>query len=196
MSVIAAPAADSDGDEWSSKAYEPYMVVAPLKTPDEIDGRMYRWENCSGGLYIYDLWSEVGSHGPFGGLLLGDGYWLQLDVDWPVSYSGKNSALDQWIGICASGWLIIGQPKDHSTYLADVQVHDGAAVWSMYDAIITNNWIDCVGYWWDNANQGLVDVGIPDCWASTDTLVPWRGYWLQAYRGDLALIVPEAPAAP
>ena len=196
MSVPAAPAKDSDGVEFNPKPWDAPEVLAPFKTPDEVDGRMYRWENCTGSLFIYDLWSEVGSHGPFGGLLLGDGYWMQLGEEWPVSYSGKNSALDQWIGVCAPGWMIIGQPKDHNTYLADVKVHDGGAVYSMFDAIITNSWLDCVGYWWDNQTQSLVDVGIPDCWGSTDILKPWYGYWIQAYRGDLALIVPETPAAP
>jgi hypothetical protein len=195
-SIPVAPAADSDGDEWSVKAWDAYQVLGPLHDPGDVDGRMYRWENCSGGLYIWDMWSEVGSHGPFGGLIPGDGAWLYLDSDWAVSYSGKNSTLDQWIGICASGWAMIGHPKNHNTYLADVQVHDGGAVYSMYDAVLTNGWIDCAGYWWDNQSQGLMDVGIPDCWGSTDTLLPWHGYWMLAYQGDLALIVPEAPVAP
>jgi hypothetical protein len=196
MSIPEAPAAIGTGDEWGAKAFEPYIVLGPNQSPDDIDGRMYRWENCTGGLYIWDQWSEVGSHGPFGAMVLGDGYWLMLDADWAVSYSGRNSALDQWTGVCSSGWMIIGQPKDHNTYLADVKVHDGSAVYSMYDAILTNLWIDCTGYWWDNSTQGLVDIGIPDCWCSTDTLMPWHGYWIQVYQGDLALITPEAPAAP
>jgi hypothetical protein len=196
MSIPVAPAADSDGDEFSTKAWEPYQVLGPTHDPAEIDGRMYRWENCSGGLYMWDFWSEYGTHGPFGGAIPGDGAWLLLDNDWAVSYSGKNSTLDQWIGICSSGWAMIGHPKDHNTYLADVKVHDGSAVYSMYDAVLTNGWIDCAGYWWDNQSQGLMDVGIPDCWGSTDTLMPYHGYWMLAYQGDLALIVPESPAAP
>jgi hypothetical protein len=196
MSIPEAPAAIGTGDEWGAKAFEPYIVLGPNQSPDDIDGRMYRWENCTGGLYIWDQWSEVGSHGPFGAMVLGDGYWLMLDADWAVSYSGRNSALDQWTGVCNSGWMIIGQPKDHNTYLADVKVHDGSAIYSMYDAILTNLWIDCTGYWWDNSTQGLVDIGIPDCWCSTDTLMPWHGYWIQAYQGDLALITPDLPIAP
>ncbi|MBP6964026.1 MAG: hypothetical protein KBC96_06435 [Armatimonadetes bacterium] len=196
VGLPTAPAAVSDGDEWSAKAWEPYMVLSPTQDPFDIDGRMYRWENCSGSLYNWDYWTEVGSHGPFGGALLGDGYWMQLDGPWAVSYSGKASTLDQWIGVCNTGWMIIGHPKAHNTYMADLKVHDGGAVYSMTDAVLTNSWIDCVGYWWDNQVQSLIDVGIPDCWGSTDTLLPWHGYWLQAYEKDLALIVPEAPAAP
>ncbi len=196
LGLPAAPAAVSDGDEWTPKAWEPYMVLSPTQDPFDIDGRMYRWENCSGSLYNWDYWTEVGSHGPFGGALLGDGYWMQLSDPWAVSYSGKASTLDQWIGVCNTGWMIIGHPKPHNTYMADLIVHDGGAVYSMTDAVLTNNWIDCVGYWWDNQVQSLIDVGIPDCWGSTDTLLPWHGYWLQAYEKDLALIVPEAPVAP
>ena len=196
MAVPDAPAGTSDGDQYSSKPWEPYMVLTPSKDPGELDGRMYRWENCVGGIYVWDMWSEVGANGPFAGLLVGDGYWLSLDTDWAVSYSSKKSALDQWIGICAPGWMIIGHPKDHATPLDQVKIHDGGAVYTMADAILTNAWIDCVGYWWDNAAQGLVDVGIPDCWTSTNDLLPWHGYWIQAFRGDLAFVVPEAVAAP
>jgi len=196
MAVPDAPAGTSDGDQYSSKPWEPYMVLTPSKDPGELDGRMYRWENCVGGIYVWDMWSEVGANGPFAGLLVGDGYWLSLDTDWAVSYSSKKSALDQWIGICAPGWMIIGHPKDHATPLDQVKIHDGGAVYTMADAILTNAWIDCVGYWWDNAAQGLVDVGIPYCWGSTNDLLPWHGYWIQAFRGDLAFVVPEAVAAP
>ena len=76
-------------------------MLGPNQSPDDIDGRMYRWENCSGGLISGICGVKSEPHGPFGGMLLGDGYWLHLETDWAVSYSGKNSALDQWIGICA-----------------------------------------------------------------------------------------------
>ena len=81
-------------------------------------------------------------------------------------------------------------------YLDDVKVHAGDRIVSMYDAIFTEGWIDCMGYWWDETTQSLVDIGIPDCFAGTDTLLPWHGYWLQVYQGDISLIVPETPAAP
>ena len=191
MSLPAAPAAISDGDEWSAKAWEPYMVLAPDQIPDYIDSRMYRWENCQRSLVAYDMWSEIGSHGPFGGMLLGDGYWVQLDEDWPVSYTGKRSTLDQWIGVCESGWMIIGHPKERDVPLADVWVHDGSSIQTMTDAVLTNGLIDCVGYWWDNQTQALIDIGIPDCWSTSDTLQGWHGYWLQAYQGDISLIIPN-----
>ncbi len=196
MSVPAVPAATGTGGEWDAKSFEPYVVFSPTADPNDIDGRMYRWENCTGSLYLWDQWSEVGSHGPFGAVVLGDGYWMQLDADKAVSYSGRNSALDQWTGICSPGWMIIGHPKDHNVYLDEVKVHDGGAVYSMYDAIMSNLWIDCTGFWWDNSTQSLTDVGIPDCWCSSDTLLPWHGYWIQTYQGDLALITPEATEWP
>ncbi|MBP6964424.1 MAG: hypothetical protein KBC96_08465 [Armatimonadetes bacterium] len=196
IGLPAAPAGSGDGGEWSAKPWAPYIVLSPNQTPDNLDSRLYRWESCTGGLYAYDSWSEWEGPGAFGGLLLGDGYWLNLDEDRPVSYSGRNSALDQWIGVCRAGWALIGHPKDHPTHLADVKVHAGDRIVGMGDAILTEGWIDCASYWWDAETQGLMDVGIPECWGSTDTLLPWHGYWLQVYRGDLALIVPESPAAP
>lgn len=196
LGLPAAPAATGDGDEWTPKPWAPYMVLSPNQDPDAIDLRLMRWENCTGGLYIYDGWNEWEGPGFFGGALLGDGYWLTIEADWPVSYSGKRSSLDQWIDICSPGWALIGHPKDHPTYLSDVKVHTGNRVLSMYDAVMTEGWIDCIGYWWDSEHQGLIDVGLPDCFCTADHLLPWHGYWLQVYRGDMALIVPESPQAP
>ena len=191
VALPAAPAGTGDAFEYSTKPWEAPKVLSPGRDPNDIAGRLYRWENCLGGLCVWDAWSELDAHGPFGGLVLGDGYWLHLDEDTPVSYSARASSLDQWISICSPGWMIIGHPKSHGTALADVMIHDGGKIRSMRDAVLTDNWIECTGYWWDNENQGVMDIGIPDCWASTDTLMPWRGYWMQSLRGGLALIVPE-----
>ncbi len=196
IGVPAAPASTGDGDEWSAKPWDGYMVFPPDRDPNGIDGRLYRWESCTGSLSSWDMWSEVNAHGPFGGMLLGDGYWLQIDEDWPVSYSGRSSSLDQWIGVCRPGWMIIGHPKDHPTLLDDVEVHAGDRIVSMRDAIFTEAWVDCIGYWWDEDSRALVDIGIDDCWASMSTLMPWHGYWMLFFRGDISLIVPESPEAP
>lgn len=191
-----APAGTGDGDEGSTKPWDAYAILPPDRDPGSLDTRLYRWENCTGGLYVWDSWSEWGVHGPFGGLLLGDGYWLNIDEDWPVSYSGRASSLDQWVGICSPGWVILGHPKDHNTYLADVSIHDGDSICTMTEAVVTNGWIECAGYWWDSTAQGLVDIGIPACLMSNDTLIPWHGYWVEVYKGGISLIVPESPAAP
>lgn len=191
VSLPAAPAGTGDGYEFSAKPWDAFQVLTPGGDPFAIDCRLLRWENCTGALVVWDVWSELESHGPFGGLAFGDGYWLQIDEAWPVSYSGKRSTLDQWTGICAPGWMIIGQPKERDTPLADVLVHDGGSVCTMTDAVLTRGWIDCIGYWWDNQTQALVDIGIPECWGTSDALQPWHGYWLQAYRGGLSLVAPE-----
>lgn len=191
IGLPAAPAGSGDSMEFSPKPWDAFQVLSPGKDPFDIDGRLYRWEDCVGGLFVWDVWMDLETHGPFGGLLLGDGYWLQLDAGLPVSYSARPSSLDQWTGICAPGWMIIGLPKDHPVAMADVRVHDGGAVCGMYDAVFTNGWIDCTGYWWDGPTQGLMDIGIPECWASASDLLPWHGYWLQAYRGGLALVFPD-----
>lgn len=191
IGLPAAPAATGDSYELSAKPWDAFQVLSPWRDPFDIDGRLFRWENCVGGLFIWDMWTDLEIRGPFGGLVLGDGYWLNLDAEMPVSYSGRISNLDQWTSICAPGWMIVSLPKGRPVPLEEVKVHDGGAVCSMYDAVITNGWIDCTSYWWDSATQGLSDIGIPDCWVSTDTLVPWQGYWVQAFRGDLALIFPE-----
>jgi len=151
-----------------------------------IDGALYRWETANGSLMIYDLWSPE----MYGGLVLGDGHWLQTGAGATVSYEGRYQPEDQWITLPAAGWALIGQPFNHNTEWADVRVHNGKSVLSMYDASRTEGWINSMGYWWDSSNQSLCDLGLPEDYVNDNTLQPWHGYWVQYYADNLALIIP------
>ena len=181
--------------------WEAQQVLAPTKQYSEVDGRVTRHENSNQGIYIFDEWSEP--LGAFGGMLIGDGYWVQLDRAWAVNYSGKLSSLDQWYSIKSAGtplapkWILCGHPKDHYTYWDDAKMHDGAQIVDMETASTRNlGWIETSGLWFDNTVQGLKDIGVTEDYPATQTLRPWHGYWFKVYSAGKSIIFPESPVAP
>jgi hypothetical protein len=171
------------------------MVLGPNRIPDDLDARLYRFENANQSMYLFDMWTEP--DGPFGGLLLGDGYWLCLNSAWPVAYSANASSLDEWISVEEPGWLLFGHPKGDYIYWADYKVHDGAQVKTLYEASqFGANWISSVLYWFDSDTQSMVDVGIPDDFPTGETMLPWHGYWCRVFEPGKALICPDQPVAP
>ena len=204
IGLPAAPAATGTGSPPEQYGYEapwePQRVLAPGKTYEEVDARVTRFENANQSSYMYDMWSEP--LGPFGGMLLGDGYWVKLDSAWAVNYSGKNSALDQWYSIkTAPGWILLGHPKDHYTYWDDAKMHDGAQIVTMEQASTHPGmlgWIDTLGLWFDNSTQSLKEIGVTEDWPApgNETLRPWHGYWFKVKVPGKSIIFPEAPEAP
>lgn len=151
-----------------------------------IDGRLYRWEAALGGLIGYDVWSpEI-----YGGLLLGDGHWLETQSATTISYQGRYQAEDQWISLPMAGWSLIGHPFNHNTHWTNVKVHNGKAVLSMLDASRIEGWLNSTGYWWNSQLQGLCDFGLPEDFVNDNVLQPWHGYWVESYADNLSLIVP------
>ncbi len=174
-SLIAVPAIPEDPS--------PESVFAGIP----IDGNLYRWEAASRSLMIYDAWSPES----YGGILLGDGHWLQTTAPATISYEGRYQANDQWISLPSVGWTLIGQPFNYSTPWANVKVHNGKSVLSMHDATRLEGWMNSVGYWWDSATQGLCDLGLEEDFAYHTTLQPWHGYWVESYVDNLSLIIPQ-----
>lgn len=190
MSLPVAPAATGDGDDMDM-VWSPWMVVAPNKIPDDLDGIIYRWEAATQSLVMFDMWSPE----TFGGMLLGDGYWVRLASPWSISYTGVSSTLDKWIGVPSSGWLLIGLPRQADMEWDGIQVHNGAIISpNLTDAgyIKDPAWVQTTGYWWDNTFQGLVDIGVPDDWPSSTTMTAWHGFWFKAFQGNKALIFPNS----
>lgn len=189
-----APAGTSDGIEHSAKPWDLPVIYAG-GDPTQIDGRMQRWESCVGGIYIWDVWMDdhvsAGTWGPFGGALLGDGYWIDSFFDVYFTYSGKRSDQDKWVSVCKPGWIILGYPKEDGMLWEDVKVHDGSRMLSLHDASLHGmGWLNSIGYWWDETVQGLVDIGIPDDWPATSDLRSCHGYWFEFYQGNKSLIFP------
>jgi hypothetical protein len=190
--TVSEPTGAEIGAEWSLAAvpaapqdWSPATVFAPVPS-FELGYHIYRWEQATQGQVPYDDWCPD----YFGGIILGDGWWVTAPTNWAVSFRGRAADCHQWYTIPTAGWAIMGQPFMHDIEWPDVTVHDGAQVVSMQTAAKTNNWLNSIGYWWDNPAQGQGCVGIPDDYKETTTLKTWHGYWIYTNRGELSLILP------
>jgi hypothetical protein len=179
----------TNGDPNGPLAWECPQVTYP----GDPDGRVYRVEAANRSLYMYDMWSEP--NGAFGGMLLGDGYWVLLDEAWAVDYTGLAGPaheIPQWIASSAPEcWMQMAHPQDHNTETTDIKMSDGGVVKSFFDASQWGvNWVYSTGYWWNNLEQSLYDIALPDDWPSTTTMVPWHGYQFLVHEPNRAWIVP------
>lgn len=148
-----------------------------------IDGRIQQWDVRSQGLLIYDSWSPE----KFGAIMRGNGYWLQSDEGHPLSVTGYAAGADFLVALPKAGWAIIGSPFVTERAWGDTLVSNGLDVEPLSVAK-SRNWMNSVGFWWDNQNQGLADLGLPEDFINSNTLEPWQGYWIQSYVDGLSLI--------
>lgn len=146
-----------------------------------------RWEAATQSLITYDVWNPE----PFRGMLLTDGYWFNATAPGTISYQGlnDNDSMDVWISLPKSGWTLMGNPFSRSYEWSNAKVTDGNITVSVTDAAYTYGWMSSVGYWWDNNTQSLIDMGVPDDFPSTTTMLPWHGVWLNSYVDKIALIL-------
>lgn len=150
-----------------------------------IDGSLYQWEARSQGLLVYDSWSPE----RFGGIMRGDGYWLQADVAHQLDLTVySDSEADFLMALPKAGWTLLGNPSTAEKIWGDTLVGNGLEVQPMLVAAKSRNWLNSMGYWWDNEAQGLCDMGLPEDFVSSNTLLPWHGYWIQSYVDNLSLI--------
>jgi uncharacterized lipoprotein YddW (UPF0748 family) len=150
-----------------------------------IDGRLYQWDARTQGLVIYDSWSPE----RFGGIMRGDGYWLQTDAAYPMDLTVySTSVADFLVGMPKAGWTLLGNPYNTEKLWGDTLVANGLEVQPMLVAAKSRNWLNSEGYWWDNSTQGLCDMGLPEDFVISNSLLPWHGYWIQSYVDDLSLI--------
>ena len=158
-----------------------------------VDGRLYRFDAATQGLYAYDEWAEPPT--TFGNMLLADGYWLKADSGGNISYSGlnDNDAMDVWVSMPRTGWILMGNPFSYSFPWQNAKVTDGNVTVDIETAARTNGWLESVGYWFNNQTQGLIEIGLPDDYSPSDTLQPWHGYWFRSKVDKIALIFPSIP---
>ena len=173
---------DYNGDPSGPLAWECPQVLGA--------GDVYRLEYANKSLYLYDMWSEP--NGAFGGMLLGDGYWVLLDNAWAVSYTGLAQEIPQWIASSApEGWMQMALPQDHNTDTTQIMMSDGGVVKSLQDASQWGaNWVGSTGYWWNNQDQSGYDIGLPDDSPFTTTMTPWHGYQFLVHEPNRAWIIP------
>ena len=152
-----------------------------------------RVENATGGTVFYDVWAPD----EFGGVNSSDGYWVNLvgGVPWYMSFSGLYSEIPQWYAVELPGDVLVGFPHNYNTELDQVKVSNGRNVYSFMDAGgnplgLGLNWLDSVGFWYNNQDGTTYGVGVPDDYTDGTTLEPWRGYLFKMVEGQKAWIIP------
>lgn len=184
--VTAGSPTGTVANGWSliSVPYEPVNPdPASVFAGIDIDGMLYRWDNPTQGLYLYDVWSPE----QFGSVNISDGYWLQSFSADTISYQAKGGAAAQRaIPLPTAGWAIIGCPFQTAMEWGDTAVKNGGQTLSLQSAR-DSGWMSSTGYWWDAGTQGLMDLGLEDDFIDYNVLEPWHGYWVQTYVNGLTL---------
>jgi len=191
------------------QAYDPVTVLSPDKVSEDwymraelIDGRILRWDAGTVSSKGFDMWSEP--HGEFGGITLGDGYWVTADSAWTTcSYKARVQNIPQWISPASATKILIANPQNYNVELdpanleppqdpaTGVQMSDGAQVLSFYQASQYGvGWILSTGLWWDNAAGSSRDTGVVEDWGYDTRLLAWHGYWFTWLQNYKSMIVP------
>ncbi len=194
--LVAAPLAPFNPD--------PLSVFA--NAPDGIDYMLFRYDPSSG-------WVTYDSFDPemYGGVMLGEGAMLTATTSATISYEGFPDALkdsaeaagtDMWIslpgnsmdGVDAGGWHLIGQPFNHETVVDPTYEGTGSNI-LFTDGTQVLNWAEANAAGWVDskltnidAASGAIDVQF-DGWGGDDTLRVGKGYWLNTYKDNLAMII-------
>lgn len=132
-------------------------------------------------LYRYDGAYEV-YPSQFTQVARGEGYWLKLTVPCSNSTVGVSEAGPVAVPLVL-GWNLIGHPRPAATPLSLVAFTDGVSVLSFADAVAAG-WISPPLYYYDGAYKTCTFGG------DSESLEPWRGYWLKALASGISLVVP------
>lgn len=179
---------------------------------DGIDGLLVRNDPATGGIPWDGLEDPPGLS--FGKVLLGDGYWLTVYSDGSkVQYEGLADGVpdaggamtDMWISLPGAGggiggWHLIGQPFNHDTPVDD---GSGTGVFITFtNGSVTMDWSDAVAAGWVSpvmTGNDPATGGVPvqyDGLGSDDHLRAGKGYWVQTFIDNLAMIIPAYTSVP
>ncbi|MCE5313553.1 MAG: hypothetical protein ABFD49_02115 [Armatimonadota bacterium] len=185
----------------------------PLSVFDQVGLDYYssslsRFDGATATMVGYDPYNTSA----FGGVLLGDGYWLWCDTAYSVSFDGvadgvpdaNNVKTDMWIslpgdqtdGVDAGGWNLIGNPFNHDVPFGSdeysgvgdyLKVTDGVDMKTIEEAEAAG-WISGQFSYYDGNTQTMYNAGYFYC--DDYYLRAGKGYWVYTNRDNLALIIP------
>ncbi|MDI6827336.1 MAG: family 10 glycosylhydrolase [Armatimonadota bacterium] len=151
-----------------------------------IDGRLWEWDPETQSFRAYDSWSPQ----DFGNIQRGEGYWLNASDSGCLEFEAfENIGADFLIGVPKASWAIIGCPFQTSQPWAELLVTNGIETVPIKVGAEEKGWIDGTGWWWDNSSQSLLTASFPENFPASESLDPWRGYWIRSNVDKLALIV-------
>lgn len=170
------------------------------------DGLLNKLNAPMGGVDQYYSYQEPG--GPFGNMLLGDGYVVYVNdgAEHTFSYSGVDDGVpsdptnptttmtDMWISLpgitgANGGSHWIGHPFNHNTLWTDVMVTDGTTTIPVTQAV-ADGWLEGSWQYMNAAFQG-VEMIDPDGINGSPNMMPGHMYIVNTFKPNLALIIPS-----
>jgi hypothetical protein len=198
--------------------YDPAAVIAPNRLEATVqNAKLVRWDSVMLSLRSYASLFEP--HGVFGGIILGDGYWISPNaVQWPqtggfptpITYKARVQSIPQWIAPGQANKCLVANPVNFRVmcdpvnyvpvYLWNqgIMMVDGAQTVSFRQARSpiaggSLGWIITKGSWWKNSTQSWQTIGCAnDLLVNTKIMEPWMGVWWTWKAGfeDTSMIVP------
>jgi len=151
----------------------------------DINGHLYRYTPGVG----YKVYTTASPAGFGGDVKRGEGYWLHLDTAMSITYEALPQSGTQTVPMPNPGWMLIGQPQNALTVLADCQVRVGAGgtpiTLAQANAL---HWLDLPFYWFSPTTGSYAVIGF-DPWQAS-IFVRWRGYWIRVNQSNLEMLVP------
>jgi|GEM_PF-839279 len=166
-----------------------------------IYGNLVSWDPAYQAYNIYDYTMPE----TFGGMLLGEGYWLSGLVGQQISYKSLPSGIpadgimaDTWIslpgkndGVNAGGSHLVGCPYNGNVPIGNIQFTDGIDVLSWPQAKMAG-WVgSSMSYWTGSDYRSIKSDGT----SSVTELHSGVGYWLESYLDNISMIVTAPPPA-
>ena len=163
-----------------------------------LDGYLSRFDAVGGSDVTYSAWAPE----EFGGMILGDGYWLYSDMDIDYIYDGLANGVptagvktDMWIslpgnqydGVDNGGWHLIGNPYAEPVNYGYIWFTDGKDLLSWPDANVAG-WVGDQFQGFTGLYQSaycIVALG----WGDGDELLSARGYYFLTFKDNLAMII-------
>ncbi|MEN6521497.1 MAG: hypothetical protein ABFD46_10170 [Armatimonadota bacterium] len=198
------------GANWIALKAVPFdpNPITVFGSVDLIDGTLSRLDPVTGNTEGYFSFQEP--DGPFGNMLLGEGYWLNVTTtSHTISYQGAvdglgtestvtegtkiSSMTDMWISLPGptgeeGGYHWVGFPFSHNVLWTDVKVTDGNETVPVLTAV-SNGWLDGGWAYLDAATQSTYGVD-PDEIMGSAYLEPGNMYQIFTRKANLALIIP------
>jgi len=182
---------------------DPYEVLATSGL--EPDSNLTRWNTAVNGYRAYD----AGIPELYGGMLLGDGFWLSGTSSDVITYDAvddgvpdsSNVMTDMWISLPGRGLGTGGKHLVGSGFAHDIPTDSGTGYGDQIrftDGTQMLNWSDAADAGWVGyAFQYWTGIGYRDLsFDSGEDMIAGRAYWVPTLVDNLAMIVPADPFTP
>ena len=196
LQVTSPPEAVAPGWNFISLPIDPANTTpAVVFRGLDIDGKLFRFDNSTQSMSLFDGLSQEA----FGQMSIDEGYWLYMTAPGQIRFNGypltedRHIKLPPALGFPDQAWSIIGYPFQTAQPLANCSVFNPNASEPKTRSIAEARnlgWVSSTLYVFDSPTQSMIDVGLPEDYATLTDLMPWHGYWFMSNLNELELIIP------